>query len=134
MKTLIIDGSNVVRIYLRLPVCKENFDKESHMSEIMLQMLHLSNLYKEYHVEAYFDGGKRIIKHPNEIDVIFSKGKKADDLIVNSVYEVCQNYRREALVITQDRNLIERCRQYGSRILRTVHFLEQMRNAFPTMA
>ena len=130
MKKIIVDGSNVVRQWFHLTGSRPDFQQEARLSERLLGVLARLNHGRDFLVEVYFDGPKRILAHSAGMEVMFSKNKKADDLIVNSVYETVQTYQGEALVITQARGLIERCRQYGSYIKHTWSFLKEMDKGF----
>lgn len=129
MKRIIVDGSNVVRQWFHLNGCPD-YKQEERLSEKLLYVLDRLNQEKKYLIEVYFDGPKRALEHSSRVEVVFSKRKKADDLIVNSVYEAVQSYQGEALVITQDRSLMERCRRYGSYIKQTWLFLKEMDRGF----
>lgn len=124
--TLIIDGSNVVRTWLHLNG-NINFAEENKFCEKFLHILQHLKESAACRIEVYFDGPKRTLARPEEIDVIFSGAKKADDLIVNSVYELTQNYGAKVCVITQDKELMERCQNYGSFIKKAWHFLHQIK-------
>lgn len=133
MKTIIIDGTNVVRRWFELHGNRD-FVLEQKLSEHFLKIVSWLNRKNEYRVEVYFDGPKRVLQCGSNITILFSKDKKADDLIVNSVYETVCAYKEKALVITQDNALMERCRQYGSYIKTASLFLREMQSALPQYA
>ena len=116
-KTFIIDGSNVIRTWLRVQN-KLDFKKEDKCCAILLKSLLAFRKQRDCQIEVYFDGHKRPLQGSGELFVGFSRQKKADDLIVNSVYDIVHNYKGDVCVITQDNDLIRRCCQYGAEVMK----------------
>jgi len=128
-KTFIIDGSNVVRTLLHMNK-KMNFTKEKKFSKIFLDLLGKFNNQENYNLEVYFDGPKRDINPEQDlINILFSNNKSADDMIVNSVYDIIKNYNGDVCVITEDQNLIKRCREYGAQTWRAWSFFNSVKKA-----
>ncbi len=125
MKTIIIDGSNVVRKLFRF-TGKDDFATENKWSQRLIRAVSYFNRHNAYRIELYFDGPKRALPHSNNVELHFSKYKKADDLIVNSVYETMQYSQTQPTVITQDRELIEKCKSYGALIQSVYAFLSNL--------
>ena len=123
MKTIILDGSNIIRNMYNTQLGLD-FDKEKLLADSLVRAISCLNENEALRVEIYFDGPKREIYHPKEpVSVFFSKKKKADDLIVNSVFETKDYLGGEVLVITTDNELINRCKIYGAQTMRTSDFL-----------
>lgn len=132
LKSIIIDGSNVLRVMYKMKEEKEkNYETEDKI------IVFLYSYLKQYIVDSYdkislyLDGRKRKINvnsHPH-IQLEFSKKKTADDLIVNELHlTVTQQptIEKEVILITNDRNLIERCKEILSniKIISSNKFLE----------
>lgn len=117
MKIIILDGSNLVRRHYLAPGQSPVFAKEVAQENTLAQLM--STFRDEgTQIEIYFDGPKRPVWHQdNLVSVFFSKYKKADDLIVNAVAEHAAGYGNEVIVISQDRELQQRCQQYGATII-----------------
>lgn len=122
IKSIIIDGSNVLRVMYKMKEEKEkNYETEDKI------IVFLYSYLKQYIVDSYdkislyLDGNKRKINvdsHPH-IQLEFSKRKKADDLIVNDLHlTVAQQpaVRKEVILITNDRELIQRCKEILSSV------------------
>ena len=123
MQTVIIDGSNVIRGMYTVQE-HPDFALEARLSDKLLAYLEKLNIDESKTIEIYFDGLKRYVYKPKNVQVFFSKRKKADDLIVNSVNEHIDSYNNDVLLITQDRELINRCRNYGAEVQCTRSFLK----------
>ena len=123
MQTIIIDGSNVVRGMYSIQN-RPDFELEAQLTDKLLSYLEKFNIAQDRNIEIYFDGLKRYLYRPDNVQVFFSKRKKADDLIVNSVNEHIDNYNDEVLLITQDKDLINKCRNYGAEVQYTYSFLK----------
>ena len=123
MQTIIIDGSNVVRGMYSIQN-RPDFGLEAELTDKLLFYLEKFNIDQDRNIEIYFDGLKRYIYRPYNVQVFFSKHKKADDLIINSVNEHIDNYKDKVLLITQDKELINKCRNYGAEIQYTYSFLK----------
>lgn len=130
-KTFIIDGSNVIRTLLHMHG-NLDFKKENKFSKIFLNLLDKFNDQKNYYLEVYFDGPKRDIRSQRDlINILFSNHKQADDLIVNSVYDIVQNYQGDVCVVTEDQNLIKRCHKYGAKTLQAWSFFNSLKRTIP---
>lgn len=129
MQTILVDGSNVVRGMYRIDQ-QPDFDYEAKISEGVISYLQTLNADNTRIIEVYFDGCKRYMYCPEGIQIFFSAHKKADDLIVNAVYEYSSQYANDVLVITSDNDLINRSRQYGASIQYTYEFLRQLHQDF----
>ena len=125
-KTFIIDGSNVIRTWLR-ENGNLNFQKENKCSAILLKALLSFSKKYNCNVEVYFDGPKRTLQKTQEIPVLFAHTKSADDMIVNSVYDIVENYKGQVCVATEDKNLIKRCTLYGAEILAVWNLFTQIK-------
>lgn len=122
IRSIIIDGSNVLRVMYKM---KEE-QKKNYATEDKI-IVFLYSYLKQYIVDSYdkislyLDGCKRKINvrfHPH-IQLEFSKRKTADDLIVNELHlTVAQQptIEKEIILITNDKNLIERCKEILSKI------------------
>lgn len=123
MQICIIDGLNLIRISANC--VKRSFEEEDSDSAKMIDILNKSKSTKGYKKEVYFDGPKRPIYNNEQLtDIIFSRHKKADDLIVNSVAEYTQNYSVEkVIVVTSDTELANRCKSYGAEIISARRFM-----------
>ena len=123
MQICIIDGLNLIRISANC--VKRSFEEEDSDSVKMINILNKSKSTKNYKKEVYFDGPKRQIHNDEQLtDIIFSRHKKADDLIVNSVAEYTQNYSVEkVIVVTSDAELANRCKSYGAKIISARRFM-----------
>jgi hypothetical protein len=116
IKSILIDGSNVLRIMYKM---KTEKDKNYRTEDMLIKFLY--EYLKQYIIESYdkislfLDGKKRKINtssHPH-IQLEFSNGKPADDLIVNDLHitvEQQPNIRKEVILITNDKGLISRCK------------------------
>lgn len=124
MPIIIIDGSNVVRMGVNN--VRFNYDLEQVKENEFISILNKSNATYSIKKEVYFDGPNRKIVNDNDLtDILFSKYKKADDLIVNAVAEHSQNYlSTEIIVVTSDTNLQQRCLQYNAYIVNSKDFIE----------
>ena len=123
MKTIILDGSNIVR---NMYDTKNglNFAKEQKLADSLIRAVAYLNEQDAWRVEIYFDGPKREIYRPGEmVEIFFSKYKKADDLIVNSAAELKDMSGQEVLIVTQDRQLSIRCQSYGAQVISARDFL-----------
>ena len=125
-KTFIIDGSNAIRTWLHRKG-KMNFQEENKCSSIFLKALPAFCQQHNCQVEVYFDGPKRVLDGAKDITVLFAHKKCADDLIVNSVYDIIENYKGQVCVATQDKNLIGRCRAYGAEVMHVWHLFTQIK-------
>lgn len=130
MKTIILDGSNIIR--RRYLSCGQNpdFSQEAPMESQLVQMM---SQFREdgTRVEIYFDGPKRSTWHKDDcVEVFFSGHKKADDLIVNTVAELAENYGQEVAIITQDYQLQQRCKAYGADVITTHNFWQYCQNYY----
>ena len=125
MKTIILDGSNIVRNMYNTQNGLD-FAKEQELADSLVRAVAYLNEPDAWRVEIYFDGPKREIYRPGElVEVFFSKHKKADDLIVNSAEELQEMSGQEVLIVTQDRQLGIRCQSYGAQILSARDFLSR---------
>jgi hypothetical protein len=122
IKSIIIDGSNVLRVMYKMKEQKEkNYETEDRI--IVFLYSHLKQYVVDSYdkISLYLDGKKRKINvdsHP-DIQLEFSKEKKADDLIVNDLYlTVTQQptIKKEVLLITNDGELIQRCQEILSSV------------------
>jgi hypothetical protein len=122
IKSIIIDGSNVLRVMYKMKEEKEkNYETEDRI--IVFLYSHLKQYVVDSYdkISLYLDGKKRKINvdsHP-DIQLEFSKEKKADDLIVNDLYlTVTQQptIKKEVLLITNDGELIQRCQEILSSV------------------
>ena len=122
IKGIIIDGSNVLRVMYKMKEEKEkNYETEDRI--IVFLYSHLKQYVVDSYdkISLYLDGKKRKINvdsHP-DIQLEFSKGKKADDLIVNDLHlTVNQQHtiKKEVLLITNDGELIQRCQEILSSV------------------
>lgn len=130
MKTIILDGNNIIRTYYMGPGNVFDFEREIELSNRLIQIAS-SSRQADSRVEVYFDGPKRgIYSQDDLVEVLFSGAKKADDLIVNTVAELVENYRQEVIVVTQDHQLQERCKAYGAEIKTTFGFLSEFYDCF----
>lgn len=133
MKTVILDGSNIIRSMYNVSRGFDFAKEEVLANSLVKTMEYLKEGDFEcgediYRVEVYFDGPTREVYRPNElVEVFFSKRKKADELIVNSVYENADTYGNEVLVITRDKGLRDLCEEYGARVMHTGDFLWKCR-------
>lgn len=125
-KTFILDGSNIIRSWLHIKR-NINFKEESKYSSILIKALYPFSEKYNYNIEVYFDGPKRLLQGTKEIQVIFSHTKTSDDLIVNSVYDIVENYNRQVCVATMDKELINRCKAYGAEIINIWKFFNQIK-------
>lgn len=122
IRSIIIDGSNVLRVMYKM---KEEKEKNYATEDKIIVFLY--SYLKQYIVDSYdkislyLDGCKRKINvsfHPH-IQLEFSKRKTADDLIVNELHlTVTQQptIEKEVILITNDKNLIKRCKEILSKI------------------
>ena len=125
MKTVILDGSNIIRSMYNT-AHGLNFEKELVLADSLVRAVTYLNELDGWRVEIYFDGPKREIYRPNElVEVFFSKYKTADDLIVNSTEELHEMGGQEVLIVTQDRQLGIRCQNYGAQIMSARDFLNR---------
>lgn len=125
MKTVILDGSNIIRNMYNTQQGLD-FEKELILADSLVRAVTYLNELDEWRVEVYFDGPKREIYRPSEmVEVFFSKYKPADDLIVNSAEELHEMCGQEVLIVTQDRQLGIRCQNYGAKIISTRDFLSR---------
>ena len=122
IKSIIIDGSNVLRVMYKMKEEKEKNYKTEHNIIVPLYSYLKQYIVDSYDkISLYLDGKKRRINvdsHP-DIQLEFSKEKKADDLIVNDLYlTVTQQpaIRKEVILITNDRELIQRCQEILSSV------------------
>ena len=128
MKTVILDGSNIVRSMYDTKTGID-FTKEGVLSDSLVRAMNSLNEDEPLRVEIYFDGPKRDVFRPSElVEVFFSKYKKADDLIVNSVEEIKDFYGSDVVVVTKDRELKDRCEVYGAHVMHTTDFLWRFRD------
>lgn len=125
MKTVILDGSNIVRNMYNTQNGLD-FAKEQELADSLVRAVTYLNELDSWRVEIYFDGPKREIYRPSEmVEVFFSKYKAADDLIVNSTEELHEMCGQEVLIVTQDRQLGIRCQNYGAQIMSVRDFLSR---------
>ena len=140
MKTVILDGSNIIRSMYN---SHKGFDfaKEKVLSDSLVKAMEYLNEggYKYgdevYHMEIYFDGPTREVYRPSElVEVIFSKRKEADNLIVNSVYESTNSYGNQVLVVTRDNGLRDLCKECGAQVMHTYTFLSKCSDLIKSFA
>lgn len=128
MKTKILDGSNIIRKFYMGNRTRFDFALEQQLASLLVQAMSFLR-EEDCRVEIYFDGGKRDVWHGDElVEVLFSENKKADDLIVNTVADLVENYNQPVEVITQDRELRQRCTAYGAETMSTNRFLVHFSN------
>lgn len=137
MKNIIIDGSNVVRMVLPPVNGRFDYQEESFVADNLMKVAESLTHEDDARVEVHFDGPKRYIYRPEgAVDVSFSgkqkngKGKKADDIIVNSVFDLTQYPQTEVIVVTQDGELSERCRRYGAITISAREFVCRFKDLF----
>ena len=134
MKTVILDGSNIVRNMYNTQNGLD-FAKEQELADSLVRAVTYLNELDSWRVEIYFDGPKREIYRPSEmVEVFFSKYKAADDLIVNSTEELHEMCGQEVLIVTQDRQLGIRCQNYGAQIMSARDFLSRCHNCIEEFA
>ena len=132
IKSIIIDGSNVLRVMYKMKEEKEkNYETEDRI--IVFLYSHLKQYVVDSYdkISLYLDGKKKkinVYSHP-DIQLEFSKGKKADDLIVNDLHLTVNQQptiKKEVLLITNDRELIQRCQKFLSsvKVVSSKEFLE----------
>lgn len=103
MKNIIIDGSNVVRMVLPPVNGRFDYQEESFVADNLMKVAESLTHEDDARVEVHFDGPKRYIYRPEgAVDVSFSKHRDADDVIVNSVFDLTQYPQKEVIVVTQD--------------------------------
>ena len=125
MKTIILDGSNIIRNLYNVQQ-EADFRLEKILSDNLMRMLQQLNSEEDIRVEVYFDGPKRdVFCMGGLVDVWFSKNKKADDLIVNSVQEITNCYGGEVLVVSQDKDLRDRCSRLGAHTMSAREFIQR---------
>lgn len=115
IKSILIDGSNVLRTMYTMKIEKDkNYKTEEMLIKFLYEYLKQYIIGSYDKISLYLDGKKRKINisfHPH-IQLEFSKNKPADDLIVNDLHITVgqqPNIRKEIILITSDRGLISRC-------------------------
>ena len=129
MQTIIVDGSNVVRGMYQVEQHLD-YNREISLADVLIDYLQSLNTDASRIIEVYFDGCKRYISRPQGVQVFFAAYKKADDLIVNAVYEYRTEYNNDVLLVTSDNALISRSRQYGANVQYTYAFLRNLEQFF----
>ena len=118
MKILLVDGSNVVRSAANHTV--RSFEEERKDSEMLISLLNRADSLSAFKIEVYFDGPKRRLEKEGNMDIFFSKYKKADENIVNAAASYKRDYKADTVfVVTSDRELGERCRAYGAIVVKS---------------
>lgn len=131
MKNIIIDGSNIVRMVLPPVNNRPNYQEESFVADNLMKVAESLTYEDDARVEVHFDGPKRYIYRPEgAVDVSFSKHRDADDIIVNSVFDLAQYPQKEVIVITQDSELGKRCRNYGATTISGREFVCRFKDLF----
>jgi len=123
MRILLVDGTNLTRIMNNYKV--RPFAEEDAASAVLISQIDKANATYAWKKEIFFDGRKRkIAKDSYTTDIFYGKGKKADELIVNTVAEYFLNYKpEEIIVVTSDRDLGRRCEFYGAQVVKSENFL-----------
>lgn len=131
MKNIIIDGSNVVRMVLPPVNGRFDYQEESFVADNLMKVAESLTHEDDARVEVHFDGPKRYIYRPESaVDVSFSKHRDADDIIVNSVFDLTQYPQTDIIVVTQDGELSERCRRYGAITISAREFVCRFKDLF----
>lgn len=126
MKILLVDGLNVVR-YQRDSM-EFKTEKEKSRSNLLLNKINELNKDGSVKVEIFFDGNyRKLINEGYSMDLLFSKTKTADALIINAVADY-KGYgpTRQVFVVSSDKRLCEICQEYGAKTISTPEFLNRI--------
>jgi len=137
IKTILIDGSNLIRsMYTRKGNPDVDYKKDAKNLAIVYKFLNQYVTMGYDRIVIFLDGPKRNIniQQVSGIEIEFSKTKKADDLIVNSVCEIKElqpniiNVKNEIEIVTSDKWLIERCSIYNKdiKIIKSDKFIKAL--------
>lgn len=137
IKTILIDGSNLIRsMYKRKGNPDVDYKKDAKNLAIVYKFLNQYVAMGYDRIVIFLDGPKRNvnIQQVSGIEIEFSKTKKADDLIVNSVCEIKElqpniiNVKNEIEIVTSDKCLIERCIIYNKdiKIIKSDKFIKAL--------
>ena len=126
MKTVILDGSNIIRTMYNTSF-GINYEVEKILTDSLIRTVEsLNGSTDPLRIEIYFDGPKREVYRPAEfVEIFFSKLKKADQLIVNATESLEEMGYQNVLVVTQDKDLGEECQYYGAEVMSAKDFLRR---------
>ena len=123
---LIIDGYNL--LFARKSRSREtgqsNFLEKSRETLLLLIETAIpENLYQK--ITIVFDGKtpSKSIRKSSPISIIFSGEEKADELVIKIAKE--ESHPRKVTVVTSDREIIERLKPMGVKIIRSQDFIQE---------